>query len=411
MPSTPSNLANVMHLIWTEGEISRAEVARRLDLSRSTVSALVQQLIDQGTVMEARVGASQGGRPPVMLRFCADRYHMVGLDLGMTHVTALVMDPRGRVLGSQTFRAEVATDPHGTLALAQVAIQALRELTPVRSRLVGIGVAVPCPVDATRPGRVSASILPAWAEVDVAGTLAAQNGVPVYLENDANLGALGELAWGLGREVRDFVYVKLATGVGAGLIVNGDIYRGADGIAGEIGHTSIDPDGPPCPCGLNGCLVTFTGSRAVEEHYRRLHQGSAGAAPADDLGAIARAAQSGDALARQVIEHAARSLAIGLANLLNLFNPSRIVLGGRLTLAGDALLAPLAHAVRGRALWTNVAAADIVISRHGDDVIPLGAATLVLRTALADPRRFAAGLPSTVPLRRVAVWGGPHPTP
>lgn len=406
------NLAHVIQLIWTEGEISRAEVARRLDLSRSTVSALVQQLIDQGTVIEARVGASQGGRPPVMLRFAHDRYHMVGLDLGMTHVTAILMDPRGRVLGRRTARHDVPGDPTGTLALAHAMLDGLLAEAPATSRLIGVGVAVPCPIHPSRPGQLSKSILPGWKGIDLAQALASRYGAPVYLENDANLGALGELIWGMGRDVGDFVYVKLATGVGAGLIVHGDIYRGAQGIAGEIGHTSIDVDGPPCRCGLRGCLVTMVGSHAIEERYRALASAAAPARPpAGDLGDIARAAKVGDPAAVQVIDHAATCLGIGLANLLNLVNPARIVLGGRLVLAGDALLRPLAHAIQGRALWTNVAAADVVVSQLGDDVIPLGAATMVLRTALADPRRFADGLPSTVPRRQVAVVGGPQPSP
>lgn len=401
-----NNLSQTIQLIWNEGEISRAEVSRRLELSRSTVSSLVQQLIDQGSVVEARVGRSSGGRPPVMLRFAHGRYHMVGLDLGMTHITAILMDPRGGVLTRESRRHDVASDPEGTLAAVYQMLDALLDRAPGGSHLIGLGLAAPCPVHTDRPGHLSPSILPRWREVDLGGLLAARYGCPVYLENDANLGALGELYWGQGRDVGDFVYVKLATGVGAGLIVNGHIYRGADGIAGEIGHTSIDASGPPCRCGLRGCLVTMIGSHAVEERYRQ----AVPEAPLD-LGAIARAAAEGEPAAHGVIDRAAHCLGVGLANLLNIVNPARIILGGRLTLAGEALLAPLSRSIQGRALWTNVQAADVVISTLGDDIIPLGAATLVLRTALADPTRFAHGLPTHLPRRPVAVLGGPQPTP
>lgn len=406
MDSSNGNLAQVVQLIWTEGEISRAQVARRLDLSRSTVSALVQQLIDQGSVIEARVGRSSGGRPPVMLRFAHQRYHLVGLDIGMTHVAVLLMDARGAVLARGSRRHATPHDPEGTLDVAHAMLEEVLTIAPEGSTLLGIGVAAPCPVHPSRPGGFSPSILPAWKDVDVAAALSARHGAPVYVENDANLGALGELVWGQGRDVSDFVYVKLATGVGAGLIVRGEVYRGSDGIAGEIGHTSIDISGPPCGCGLHGCLVTLIGSEALEGAYERLQPGTNA-----HLGEIAEAAAQGETEAVEVVEAAARSLGVGLANLLNLVNPARIVLGGRLTLAGDALVQPLQQAIAGRALWTNVDAADIVISDIGDDVIPMGAATLVLRTALADPRRLATGLPTVLPHRPVAAAAGPHPTP
>lgn len=414
MDPTSTTLSSVIQLIWTEGEISRAEVARRCDLSRSTVSALVQQLIDLGAVREARVGPSQGGRPPVMLRFEHDRYRMIGLDIGATHVTAIVMDPRGRVLSRATAPHAVERDPTGTLRLVDELLTHIHTQAGIApGQLLGIGVAVPCPVHPAAPGRLSPSILPAWKGIDLAAILTERWGVPTYLENDANLGALGELYWGQGRRAGDFTYVKLATGVGAGLIIDGDIYRGGQGIAGEIGHTAIDGDGPPCRCGLFGCLETMIGSGAIEARYRELRKqlGEPMGSDTPDLGRIAAAAAAGDPTAVLVIDRAGRHLGAAIANLLNIINPSRIVLSGRLTLAGAALLDPLRQTIAARAMWTNVAAADVVISTLGDDAIPLGAATLVLRTALADPTRLATGLPDTVPRRKSVGMGGPEPTP
>ncbi len=406
MSRTKSTLARVAQLIWADGEISRADVARRLELSRSTVSGLVQQLIDQGSVVEARVGRSSGGRPPVMLRFAHDRYRMIGVDVGISHVTAIAASPRGQVICRRVAAPPVEADPQATLSAIDQLIDDVEAASAHAGRLIGVGVAVPCPVHSDAPGHLSPSILPAWRDIDLGAHIARRSGVPAYLENDANLGALGEVTWGMGRGAGDIAYVKLATGVGAGLMVNGDIYRGAEGIAGELGHTAIDASGPRCRCGLHGCLETLIGSDAIVQHFlaRPAPGGSRQVRPTID--AIAEAAAAGDARAAAVVADAGRFLGIALANLLNIVNPARIVLGGDLTFAGDALLTPLRQAIQSRAMWTNVAAADVVVSKLGDDAIPLGAATLVLRTALADPRRLAAGLPLTVPRRPQATAGG-----
>jgi predicted NBD/HSP70 family sugar kinase len=208
---------------------------------------------------------------------------------------------------------------------------------------------------------------------------------------DANLGALAEGWWGAGHGVHDFAYIKVATGVGSGHVIGGKIYRGATGVAGEIGHLAIDPHGGPCICGLRGCLATFVGQAALVARARELLADE----PQSALGgreitvpAIEDAALAGDPLALQVVREAAEYLGIAVAGLLNLMNPAMVILGGDLAPLGELLLEPLRETVRRRTLVSSIAAAEVRTSELGSQAVAIGAATMVLEAALADSRHF-----------------------
>jgi predicted NBD/HSP70 family sugar kinase len=217
--------------------------------------------------------------------------------------------------------------------------------------------------------------------------------VPLFVDNDANLGALAEHWWGAGRGVDHFAYVKVATGVGTGYIFHGKVYRGATGVAGEIGHVAIDPTGKPCVCGLRGCLATLVGAPALVERaleLRRKYPKSALATGAPTIEAIEDAALAGDRLALQIVEEAAGHLGIAVAGLLNLLNPQLVILGGGLARLGDHLLEPLRDVIRNRTLVSSLAASDVTTSPLGPRSIAIGAATYVLDAALDDMRLFLA---------------------
>lgn len=258
-------------------------------------------------------------------------------------------------------------------------------------RLVGVGIAVPSPVDPARPRILSEVALPAWRGRDWLGDLEVTYGVPVLVDNDANLGALAERWWGAGLEIDEFVFLKVATGVGAGHIVRGEIYRGANGIAGEVGHLVIDPHGPPCPCGLAGCLATLVGSRALVERAAALTREQpdstlAGTEPTVD--AIVDAALAGDPVARQVVHEAAEHLGIAVAGIVSILNPAMVIVGGGLTRVGDLLLEPLRDVIGRRSMITLVAGTEVRAGDLGERRTALGAATLVLQAALDNPRLF-----------------------
>jgi glucokinase-like ROK family protein len=387
-PST----GGVLQLLWRERQISRAEIARRTGLSRSTVSEIVGDLLKTRLVAEVGDGASQGGRRPIVLQFQDDAYGILGIDLGAAHVAVALANLRGQVIAWEHRSHPVRTDPEGAVSLMiELSEACLRQWKLGTDRLVGIGVAVPSPVDPKDPDRVSEVVMPAWQGHNVGEALRKRFRVPVLVDNDANLGALAERWWGAGRGIDDFTYVKVATGVGAGHIIHGEIYRGAHGIAGEIGHLAIDPQGEPCMCGLRGCLATRVGSRALLARASALlqdHPESALAGREVTITAIEDAALGGDPLALQVVREAAEYLGIAVAGVLNLMNPARVIIGGGLARLGELLLATLRQSVTGRTLVSSIAPTEIVTSELGARAVALGSVTLVLQTALADLRHF-----------------------
>lgn len=385
---------SVLRLIWQERMISRAEIARRADLSRSTVSEVVGVLLPTGLVTEGEPGESLGGRRPIMLNFEDDACCILGVELGASHVAVALTNLRGRVLHWEHRDHPVRTDPEGTRrCVVELCDASLASRRGAAKRLVGVGVAVPSPVDPQHPFALSEVVLPAWKGRSGLEALGERYGVGVLVDNDANLGALAEYWWGAGQGVRDFAYVKVGTGVGSGHVIGGELYRGATGFAGEIGHLSIDPHGEPCICGLRGCLATHVGSPALVKRARTLLPGYPGSALEDGdvtLAAIEAAALAADPLALRVTREAAEFLGIAVAGMLNLMNPSVVVVGGGITELGDRFLEPLRETVRMRTRVSSVAGASIVMSALGPQSVAVGAASLVLKEALANPRLFPA---------------------
>jgi predicted NBD/HSP70 family sugar kinase len=383
------NVSMLLHLAWSEGEISRIDLARQ---SGSTVSKIVGELLEMGLVRESHSARTAGGRPPIVLRFDDDRYQLIGVDLGATHVSVALTNLRGVVLAWRSVPHPVQADPHGTLRrVLELVHETLAEVGVGLEGVMGLGLGVPSPVDPEDPDRLSERILPAWDGVRPATFLEEELGIPVFMENDANVSALAEAWLGAGREVGTLAFIKLGTGVGAGLFVDGEVIRGANGFAGEIGHTAIDSSGPRCTCGLRGCLQAMVGSAAILDRVRVLLGEMPGSTlePSQlSLVEVGRAARRGDPAASEAVRETARSLGIAIANLFNLVNPSLVVLGGGLTVAGETLLDPLRHAIRERALWAAIARAEVVIGELGERTAALGATILVLRAALADPSMF-----------------------
>jgi predicted NBD/HSP70 family sugar kinase len=277
--------------------------------------------------------------------------------------------------------------------IAELCAHCMNAPTVAGRPLVGVGVAVPSPVDPSHPDRLSPVVLPAWQGKLGLDELSDSLGVPLMIDNDANLGALAEQWWGVGCGTDDLAYIKVATGIGSGHVIGGEIYRGATGVAGEIGHLAIAPQGKQCVCGLRGCLVTLVGAAALVARTGELlaeHPDSALAGRRVTMADIEAAALAGDALAQRVATEAAGHLGIALAGLLNLMNPSMVVLGGDLAGLGELLLEPVRETVRRRTLVSSVSAAELRTSELGPRSVAMGAATMVLKEALNDCRLFPA---------------------
>jgi len=392
-PDRPRPLADsVLRLIWRERRISRAEIARLAGLSRSTVSEIVAELLPTNLVAEVGVGESRGGRRPIVLEFNDDAYVVLGVEMGANHVCVALTDLRGRVLNWICRPHAVRGDPRGARALiTELCIQSLDPAVSGGIPLAGIGVAAPSPVNLGATLQLDQVVMPAWGGDLGLQPLAESLGVPLMVDNDANLGALAERWWGTGRDVDNFAYIKVATGIGAGYVFDGEIFRGASGVAGEIGHMAIDPQGKTCVCGLRGCLATLVGTAALLDRTAELAALEPGH-PAGNLNLtmayLEQAALAGDPLVLAVVREAAENLGIAVAGLLNILNPSLVVIGGDLARLGSLLLEPLRATVRQRTLINSVAASEICTSELGPQTVAVGAATMILKAALDESSRF-----------------------
>jgi predicted NBD/HSP70 family sugar kinase len=239
-------------------------------------------------------------------------------------------------------------------------------------RVLGVGLGMPGPIHRSTGTVGSSAILPGWTDVRIAQVMSERLDLPVHVDNDANLGALAEFHWGAGRGASTLVYLKMATGIGAGLVIGGRLYHGAGGTAGEIGHTTVDETGPICRCGNRGCLEMFAAAPALAELLR--------ATRGEEMTGerVVELAIEGDPGCRRAIADAGSYTGHAVANLCNLFNPERIVVGGSLGAAGDVLLGPLREAVRRRVIPSAVEDVEIVPGVLGDRAELLGAVALVL---------------------------------
>ncbi|MFF5444156.1 ROK family transcriptional regulator [Streptomyces sp. NPDC012888] len=366
-----ANLERVVRAVRLAGSLTQAEIARTTGLSAATVSNIVRELKDGGTVEVTPTSA--GGRRARSVSLSGDAGIVIGVDFGHTHLRVAVGNLAHRVLAEEAEPLDVDASWTDGFDRAEVLVGRLVEEIGVgRDKIIGVGLGVPGPIDVESGTLGSTAILPGWAGINPRDELSRRLGVPVYVDNDANLGALGELVWGSGRGVKDLAYIKVASGVGAGLVINGQIYRGPGGTAGEIGHITLDESGPVCRCGNRGCLETFAAARYVLP----LLQGSHG--PELTMERVVELARDGDPGCRRVITDVGRHVGSGVASLCNLLNPSRVVLGGSLAEAGELVLAPIRESVGRYAIPSAARQLSVLTGSLGGRAEVLGALALVL---------------------------------
>ena len=364
------NRLRVVDALQAQGTASRADLARRTGLSRSTVSTIIADLQRTGLVVETVVqDGAQGaqGRPPVLLALDPTAGAGIGVDFDHDRIRVAVADLSLTVLAEHTIAFDVDHDAERSLdTVAAMIDDALREAGVERERVVGIGMALAGPVDHERRVLHHSAILAGWTSIDPAGELERRAGIPVHLDNDTNLGARAEATLGACRGVQNAAFVSISSGIGAGLIVDGRIYRGHRGTAGELGHVLVDPSGTICRCGNRGCLETLASVPAVLD----LMRSSRGAM---DVRRLLDLARDGDAGARRAIGDAGRAVGSVLATLVNFFNPEMVVVGGDLSEAGEVLLGPLRASLERSAL--PVATGDLTVraGELGDRANLLGA--------------------------------------
>lgn len=368
-----ANRQRVVEVLQEEGALSQAELARASGLSPATISSIVRELESERRLERE---SSRRGAP---LRLVPLPGFVLGFDYGHRHLRVAVADRTGEILAETTRRLPRDHEAKaGVSAGVELAKQLLAHAGGGLADVVACGMGLPAPVLAETQLVGSSSILPGWVGVHANEQLAQALGHPVSVDNDANLGAVAEMTWGAGRGARDLVYLKLATGIGAGIVVDGSLVRGAAGTAGEIGHTTMDEHGEVCRCGNRGCLETVAGADTVLRLLAPQHGSDLTLHDAID------AALAGDAGCRRVIGDAGRHIGVALANLVNLLSPELIVVGGELAGAGDILLDPIREAVDRYAIETAARATRLVPAALGERAEVLGAVALAAGRIGAD---------------------------
>lgn len=384
-----ANLERVVRAVRMAGSLTQAEIARNTGLSAATVSNIVRELKEGGTVEVTPTSA--GGRRARSVSLSGSAGIVIGVDFGHTHLRVAVGNLAHQVLAEESEPLDVDASSAEGFGRAEELVNRLIEATGIGAdKVVGVGLGVPGPIDVESGTLGSTSILPGWSGINPSDELASRLGVPVYVDNDANLGALGELVWGSGRGVRDLAYIKVASGVGAGLVIDGQIYRGPGGTAGEIGHITLDESGPVCRCGNRGCLETFTAARYVLPLLESSHGTGL------TIERVVQLARGGDPGCRRVIADVGRHIGSGVANLCNLLNPSRVVLGGDLAEAGELVLGPIRESVGRYAIPSAARQLSVLPGALGARAEVLGALALVL-SEMGDSSLLDTALPTSTP--------------
>ncbi len=334
------NTSIVLEAVIKHAPLSRAQISELTGLNKATVSSLVQDLIDSDLVLEIGPGQSSGGRKPVMLLFKGTAGYAIGIDLGVNYIRGQLVDLEGNVIAEQQ-RSLKQHDAAFALEQLSECIERLMNGAPESSYgIVGIGVGVPGIVD-DRGAILFAPNL-RWRNIELQRQLEERFGVPVTIDNEANAGAQGEQKYGAGRGIPNQIYVSVGIGIGTGIILNKELYKGASGFSGELGHLSIEYDGKPCSCGNRGCWELYASENALLEQAVELGF--------DSLEGLLDAASAGDERVRELIRSIGDYLGAGIANIVNVFNPNVVIIGNRMSLAAPWLEPAVQAAVDRRTL-------------------------------------------------------------
>jgi glucokinase-like ROK family protein len=388
--------ARLLAQLRDEGPLSKAQLADRLQVSRTTIGAEVGRLGELGLAIDAGPAASRGGRRSTLVDLSPD-IRFAGISIGATGLSVGVTDGRLTTLAIAHRQCDIKQGPEAVLKLALEVVREVMAEAGV-TRLSGAGVGVPGPVAVHRGVSVSPPIMPGWDGFPVRDAVARELGCPVVLDNDVNVLAIGEQHAGVARNARDFLFVKIGTGIGCGIVVDGDLYRGVDGCAGDIGHIRVDDFGPTCACGNTGCLEAFAGGAALARDATAAARSGRsealtallaerGELTAADIGV---AVGQGDPVAVQLIRDSGRRVGQVLASLVSFFNPGLIVIGGGVTALGHSLLAEIRGVTYRRSLPLATGSLPIVLSELGDGGGVIGAARLISGAVYSsDPGRSA----------------------
>ena len=389
------NLSAVLDQLQGQAPVSRAQLALLTGLNKSTISSLIDELIETGLVIENGLMTSLAGRPGKLLELNPNAGCGIGMEIGVDFILVVVSDFVGNILWRinepiQTDAGQDAILERTFILIDEARIAALS----FNTRLLGIGLTVPGMVD-IKTGFLIFSPNLGWRNVPLKEMYTKRTGLPVFVDNDATAAALGEHLFGNARKLRDFIFVLVGIGIGCGMFLDGKIYRGTGGMAGEIGHTILGAEvNRPCRCGHRGCWETYGNQYAlIERMHARLDIGLRSMVTEYmveenqtlSIKLISRAADAGDPVALDVFAETGNAIGLGIANLVDIFNPEMVVIGGGISIAGEYLLPSIKTVVQERALPEAQKQTSLVLTKFGTDAVVMGAVGIVVKAILSNP--------------------------
>ncbi|MEJ7688913.1 MAG: ROK family protein [Variovorax sp.] len=374
---------------WSSGG-SRHGMAERLSFSKSKANGLIAGLVDQGLLAEAGLQRSSGGRRAENLQLHSGLGVLVGVDIGATSLDVAVLGPDLTVMAQHSEPADVRAGPGVVLARVRVLMKdLLGRCGADAARVIGIGIGVPGPVNFEIGQLVNPPLMPAWDSFSIRDYLREDYAAPVFVDNDVNLMALGEL-WRLKRSLSNFLVIKIGTGIGCGIVCHGEVYRGATGSAGDVGHICVDQEGPRCHCGNLGCVEAMAAGPAITRMAVQAAETGESDALAERLRTqgrieavdVGQASRAGDAAANAIVQRAGSLIGQMLASVVNFFNPSHVYIGGGITRIGPLFLAAVRQSVYQRSLALSTRHLEIQYTPLGAQAGLIGAGVLAMHETL-----------------------------
>ncbi|MDL9999929.1 ROK family protein [Variovorax sp. J22P240] len=374
---------------WSAGG-SRHGMAEQLGFSKSKANSLIAGLVEQGLLAEAGLQRSSGGRRPENLQLHGGLGALVGVDIGATSLDVAVLAPDLAVLAHHAEPTDVREGPGVVLARVRVLVRELLARAGFDARqVIGIGIGVPGPVNFEIGQLVNPPLMPAWDSFSIRDYLREDYAAPVFVDNDVNLMALGEL-WRLKRSLSNFLVIKVGTGIGCGIVCHGEVYRGAAGSAGDVGHICVDQEGPRCHCGNLGCVEAMAAGPAITRMAVQAAEAGESAALAECLRTqgrieavdVGQASRAGDAAANAIVQRAGSLIGQMLASIVNFFNPSHVFIGGGITRIGPLFLAAVRQSVYQRSLALSTRHLEIQYTPLGAQGGLIGAGVLAMQETL-----------------------------
>jgi glucokinase-like ROK family protein len=380
------NKKSVLKIIQNRGPISRAEIANMIDLSRPSVSGIVSQLMDEGWIRELTTEKNERGRKPRPLEIDPNSKFAIGVEIGAFKVRVIVCNLHAIIVESESFSMNQESSAMDVLdKICRIVNEKKRLYQGENKQVIGIGIGMHGAVDPIKGVALFAPNL-GWKHIDLKDYIEKNTELLTIIENDCNSSALGELWFGHGLGEDKFITVLVDYGIGSSIINDGKIYRGVHHIAGQIGHITVDEDGPKCTCGNYGCLEVMASEPAIIKQLKkriRLGERSILTQNTDDMSKIEikdiyTAAKNGDKLSQDVIERAGRYLGLGFANLINLFDPKFLIIGGGIVEVADIVVPIIKDIIRIKVMGDEAKEIPILVSSFGQNLYSIGAATLVI---------------------------------